>query len=216
METKLTAFSSLLLNWYFEEDNRSFPWRKTEDPYHILIAEIMLQRTRAEQVAPVFLSFIKRFPSPCELSKADISEIEMFFSKLGLIWRVEKVKRLGEVLVQNYDGKIPRNRNQLMSLPGVGEYVADAVLCFAFNKDIAIIDSNVCRVLGRVFNLKTKSEARRDRLYRETANRLIPEGKCKEFNWALIDHASSICTPKNPKCTKCPLRTICDFFTHQS
>lgn len=216
METKLAVFSSLLLKWYFEENKRTFPWRKSHDPYQILIAEIMLQRTKAEQVAPIFLSFIKKFPSPHELSEASISEIKMFFSKLGLIWRAEKVKHLGEALVQNYNGRIPEQRNQLMLLPGVGEYVADAVLCFAFNKNVAIIDSNVCRVLRRVFNLKTRSEARRDRLYRETATCLIPDGKCKEFNWALIDHASSICTPKNPKCIKCPLRTICDFYAHQS
>jgi A/G-specific adenine glycosylase len=212
MESKLAAFNSLLLKWYFDKDKRSFPWRKSKDPYQVLIAEIMLQRTKAEQVVPVFLSFIERFPSPKELSKAKKSEIESYFAKLGLMWRALKVKLLSEKLVKDFNGMVPRERSQLMSLPGVGDYVADAVLCFAFDEDVAIIDSNVCRVIGRVFGLEPKSEARKDPLYREIAKRLAPSGKCREYNWAIIDHAATICTPKNPKCGICPLNIICNYY----
>lgn len=212
MEDKLAAFSSLLLKWYFDEDRRSFPWRQIKDPYYILIAEIMLQRTKADQVVPVFLSFIKHFPSVQMLGEASLPEIRKHFSKLGLIWRAKNVKRLGEKLVKDFDGEVPKERNQLITLPGVGEYAADAVLCFAFAEDVAIIDSNVCRVIGRVFGLKPKGEARRDPTYREIAEQLLPKGKCREFNWALIDHASTICTPRNPKCRICPLNSICDFY----
>ncbi|MEM2129636.1 MAG: hypothetical protein QXZ70_03450, partial [Candidatus Bathyarchaeia archaeon] len=193
-------------------DKRSFPWRKSKDPYQILIAEIMLQRTKAEQVVPVFLKFIERFPSPKELNNAKMSEIESYFDKLGLIWRAKKVKCLSEKLVGDYNGSVPRERSKLLALPGVGDYVADAVRCFAFDEDVAIIDSNVCRVLRRVFGLEPKSEARRSPLYKEIAEQLAPRGKCKEYNWAIIDHASDICRPKNPKCEICSLNTICNYY----
>jgi A/G-specific adenine glycosylase len=211
-ENKFQAFSSLLLEWYFKEDKRTFPWRQKKNPYEILIAEIMLQRTRAEQVAPVFLSFIKKFPSPELLTKANVSELEVFFSRLGLLWRAKKVKFLAEKLCSDFNGSVPTSRNALLSLPGIGEYVSDAVLCFAFEEDRAIVDSNVCRILGRVFSIKSTGEARRNPVYREIAEKLTPRGKCREFNWALIDHANEICTPKNPKCPICPLNGICDYF----
>lgn len=211
MEVKIAAFSQLLLKWYYREDKRSFPWRESKNPYHILMAEIMLQRTKADQVVPAYLSFIQRFPSVNDLSKARLPQIEVYFSKLGLLWRAKNVARLADTLVRNF-GEIPSTREELMSLPGVGEYVADAVLCFAYDRDVAIVDANVCRVIGRVFGLKPKGEARRDPAYRRTAEQLLPKGKCSEFNWALIDHASMICRPTNPKCGICPLNHICNYY----
>lgn len=121
------------------------------------------------------------------------------------------MKRLGEKLVKDFDGGVPKERSQLTSLPAVGEYVADAVLCFAFGEDVAIVDSNVCRVIGLVFGLKPRGEARRDPSYRKIAERCIPKGRCREFNWALIAPASAICAPRNPKCRMCSLSNICDF-----
>jgi A/G-specific adenine glycosylase len=211
MKDKFGSFCSLLLNWYFVHDKRSFPWRKSKDPYKILVAELMLQRTKANQVVPAFLSFVERFPSVSALGTANLSEIQGYFSKLGLFWRAKNIARLAEKL-GDFEGKVPRNRDQLMSLPGVGDYVADAVRCFAFGEEVVIIDSNVCRILGRVFGLKPKGEARRDSTYRETANSLLPNDRHREFNWALIDHASMICTPRNPKCKICPLNSICDYY----
>jgi A/G-specific adenine glycosylase len=212
MEKKLSTFNSRLLKWYFEEDKRTFPWRQTTDPYRIVIAEIMLQRTKADQVVPVFLSFMERFPSPCELGRAGLSEIKEYFSKLGLLWRATKVKRLCETLCKDFNGKVPQERDKLKSIPGIGEYVADAVSCFAFGKDTEIIDSNVCRVLGRVFSIKSEGEARRNPTFRKVAQSLIPIGNCREFNWALIDHAHEICKPQNPKCEICPLDRICNYY----
>ena len=210
MEAKIAAFAPLLLKWYHTEDKRSFPWRKSKNPYHILIAEIMLQRTKADQVVPTYLSFIHHFPSVKELSDAKLSEIKAHFSGLGLLWRAKNVKKLADKLVSN-SGEVPSKREQLMSLPSVGEYVADAVLCFAYSRDTAIVDANVCRVIGRVFGLKPRGEARRDPAYRALAERLQPRGKCKEFNWAMIDHGSLICLSRGPLCYKCPLNKICEY-----
>jgi A/G-specific adenine glycosylase len=217
MSTRKTAeknklFGEALLEWYHTRNNRSFPWRRSHDPYQVLVAEIMLQRTKAKQVVPVFLSFMQRFPTAEKLNDASLSEIEFYFLKLGLFWRAENVKKLAKKIVEEFAGKIPGERERLITLPGVGDYVADAVLCFAHSQDVAIVDSNVCRIIGRVFGLKKKKEARRDPIYRRLARELLPKGKCKEFNWALIDHASTICVPNKPKCTSCPLNSICLYY----
>ena len=203
--------SDLLLEWYID-NKRSYVWRGKKDPYKILIAEIMLQRTKADQVEPVYLSFLKKFPTPEELNRASEEEISFYFKKLGLLWRAPLLKRLAKELVDRFEGKIPESRNRLLSLPAIGEYVADAVLSFAFGKDIAVVDANVCRVIGRVFGLKAKGEARRDHRFRMIAQQILPPGKAKEFNWSMIDFASLICVPHNPKHSICPLREICSYY----
>ena len=116
----MEKFAHLLLEWY-EENKRNFPWRKTRDPYKILLAEIMLQRTKAKQVQPVYLSFLKRFPELETLNSAKPGEIEEFISKLGLMWRANLIRRLAKELIKKFDGKIPETRNTLISLPAVGE-----------------------------------------------------------------------------------------------
>ncbi|MEM2618865.1 MAG: hypothetical protein QXR87_04710 [Candidatus Hadarchaeales archaeon] len=210
---KIRAIQEKLLQW-FERNGRDFPWRKTKDPYRILIAEIMLQRTKAEQVVPVYKKFIGHFPSPESLAKARTEAVRAFFSRLGLLWRADLVVRLAGELVKKFGGTPPSERKELLSLPGVGDYMADAVLSFAYGADVAVVDSNVCRVLRRIFDIRPKGEARRDRRFRELAMRLVPHGKSREFNWAMIDFASEICTPQKPKCGKCPLRYHCSAATN--
>jgi len=201
-------FVRKLLRW-FEENGRNYPWRSSTDPYRVLMAEIMLQRTKADQVLPVYRSFIERFPTPRALAMAPPAEIEKVFASLGLMWRAQRVVRLGGVLMSEHKGRVPGTREGLLSLPGVGEYAADAVLCFAYGRDVAVVDANVCRVIGRVFGLKPKGEARRDPRYRNIVQNMIPKGRAREFNWAIIDLASLICTPRNPKHLECPLLKIC-------
>lgn len=202
--------SSLLIKWY-RNNGRKYPWRKDRTPYRILIAEIMLQRTKADQVAPVYLSFLNEFPDPERLGKASKEEIAKYFLKLGLIRRARLVELLGKELLARFNGKIPRNRKELLSLPSVGEYMADALLCFAFDEDVAVVDSNVCRIIGRVFNLKARGEARRDPQFRQAVNKLLPRSKAKEFNWGIIDLGALVCTPQNPSCDLCPLEPWCIY-----
>ena len=203
-----------LLSWY-RRNGRDYPWRKTRDPYRILIAEIMLQRTKADQVAPVYEEFIRRFPDPVSLHKADPDVIRSYFLRLGLMWRADLVTKLATELVERFGGRIPSNRNQLLSLPSVGDYMADAVLSFAYGRNVAVVDSNVCRVLSRIFGLKPRGEARRDRRFRMLAQALVPPRKSREFNWAMIDFASAVCRPRKPKCELCPLKGYCSFFSHK-
>lgn len=199
-----------LLEWY-EANGRNYPWRTSRDPYEVLIAEIMLQRTRADQVLPVYLSFIKKLPTVKKLNKASLEEIREYFDSLGLMWRAKLVKRLAADLVNRFDGRVPDSRKELLSLPAVGEYMADAVLSFAYGENVEVVDANVVRVIGRVFGLKSGGEARRNRKFRNIARNIVSEGQARKVNWAIIDLAALVCTPKNPKCDECPLQTVCSF-----
>lgn len=208
---KIRRIRKELLSWY-RKNGRDYPWRRTRDPYRILMAEIMLQRTKADQVVPVYKEFIRCFPNPASLYKADPERIRSYFSRLGLMWRADLVTKFAAELVEKFGGRIPSNRDQLLSLPSIGEYIADAILSFAYGKDVAVVDSNVCRILSRIFGLKPRGEARRDKQFRILAQSLIPPGRSREFNWAMIDFASIICTPRKPKCGECPLRPICLYM----
>lgn len=202
--------SNLLIKW-FKNNGRTYPWREKRNPYEILIAEIMLQRTKADQVTPVFLSFLDEFPDLETLSNAPSEKITKYFSKLGLIHRAERVKTLATELNKRFNGNIPNKRKELLSLPSVGEYITNAVLCFAFGEQVAVIDSNVCRILGRLFTLNANGEARRDPQFKYAINELLPSGSAKEFNWGMIDLGALVCKPTKPLCHKCPLREFCDY-----
>ena len=202
--------ASRLLAWW-RKSKRSYPWRREKNPYKVLIAELMLQRTKADQVMAVYPSFLERFQTPRALAAARLEDVEVFFRRLGLIWRAKKVKGLGDALVMNFNSQVPDTREGLLSLPGVGEYAADAVLASVYGETVAAVDANVCRVIGRLFGMEARGEARRDPKFKEVAQRMVPESRAKEFNWAMIDFAALICTPRNPKCCTCPLAKICKF-----
>lgn len=201
----------LLLKW-FPEIERDFVWRRKKDPYEVLIAEIMLQRTRAEQVEPVYLDFMREFPNVQELNKANEVNIVKYFGRLGLQWRAKLVKRLAKELIDRFGGEVPNKRDLLISLPAIGEYIADAVLCFAYGEDVAVVDANVCRVIKRIYGIIPKGEARRDHRFRTLAQEMVPKGRAREFNWAIIDLAALTCTPRNPKHDACPIAEFCSYY----
>ncbi|HIH73523.1 MAG: A/G-specific adenine glycosylase [Thermococcaceae archaeon] len=203
-------FVNSLLSWYYQ-NGRSFPWRETKDPYQILVAELMLQRTKASQVVPVYLEFIKEFPDVFSLSRASPERIRDYFSRLGLEWRAEKVLTLAKILVEKYGGRIPCDKEKLLSLPGVGEYISAAVLSFACNVPVAVVDSNVVRILSRYFGITPRGEGRRDKKILELASKILPEQFHREYNFAIIDLAALVCTPRKPKCEMCPLREKCSW-----
>jgi len=208
---KKRIFPKLLIKWY-RENGRNYPWRTSRDPYKILIAEIMLQRTRADQVKPVYLEFISKYPNTRELNKAPEKDIREYFGRLGLLWRAKLVKSLAKELVNRFSGKIPQSRDLLLPLPAIGEYIADAVLCFGYGADVAVVDANVCRIIKRVFGLVAKGEARRDRSFKRLAQEMVSSGKADEFNWAMIDFAALVCTPSSPKHSVCPMNEFCSYY----
>ena len=211
-DKKKKQFTKILLEWD-ASNRRDFPWRRTKNSYKILVAEIMLQRTKAEQVVPVYERFVKKYPDLRSLSKASVSEIKAEILSLGLEKRAQGLKKLAEQLVKEHMGEIPKSREDLVKLHWVGNYIANALLCHAFGVDIPTVDVNFARLLVRVFSLKSKHPAQKDKRIWAFAQSLIPlvKGRARALNLAILDLASKICTPHKPACAVCPLNPICDY-----
>jgi len=208
-------FRRKLLYW-FRKNGRVFPWRETSDPWKILIAEMMLRRTKANQVEKVYRKFVKTYRSPRGLLKGSPQKIKSILTPLGLNWRQQNFFDLAYVLVNDFNAKIPSTRHELKQLPGVGDYVAGAVLSVGFGKKEWIVDSNVVRVFKRYFNLKTSKEGRRDKPVIELAKAYANTSRPKEANLAILDLSALICRPRNPLCQKCPVKTDCVYVKRRS
>lgn len=211
-EKKRMEFTRTLLKWD-ARNRRDFPWRRTKDAYKILVAEIMLQRTKAEQVVPVYERFVKKYPDPSSLSNASVSELRAEIHSLGLEKRAQGLKKLAEQLVEEHMGEIPNSRDELVKLHWVGNYIANALLCHAFEVDVPTVDANFARLLVRVFSLKPRHPAQKDKRIWAFAQSLMPlvKGRARALNLAILDLSSKICTPQKPSCRICPLNSICDY-----
>lgn len=208
--TTIKYIRSRLISWG-KKHFRNFPWRKTGNRYHALIAEILLQRTRAEQVLPVYRKFIKGFSSPSKLAAAKTSDIRRTIKSLGLAWRTIQLKKLGVSLLRLYSGRVPSDYDKLIRLPGVGPYAASALLSFHCGKRRSIVDSNVVRLYSRLFGFKANPETRRNRKMIVLANVMTSKRNFRAFNYALLDFTRKICKIR-PKCNSCVLRFGCAYF----
>jgi A/G-specific adenine glycosylase len=176
----------------------------------------MLQRTKAQQVMPVYIEFTKKFPAMQSLGSAKRNEIKAFIERLGLYWRTNLIMNMIKELNSQYSGKIPDNEKDLRGLSGVGNYIADAVMVFAFGAKKTVIDANVIRLVTRYFGISISGEARRNKQFIRFCQDLtsnVPEERVKDFNWALIDLPSLICI-RIPRCHLCPLSASCSYFTN--
>lgn len=207
LELKIEALQRNLLEWS-RSNLRSFPWRESDSIFEVLVAEVLLQRTFAGKVQPVYKELLAQYPSPDELSKADVSELEQTLKPLGL--QNIRASALAEIARRfNEDGD-PESEDELLSLPHVGRYGANATLCFAEDRPRAIVDSNVVRVYQRVFGFDWSGD--RDKAAWEFANLALPNEDHRTFNLALLDLGAEICTPDSPSCEKCPLSNLCTYF----
>ncbi len=154
----LDLFHADLLRWD-AQFRRVYPWRTTDNPFHIMMAELMLRRTQARQVVKVYKDFIAKYPDAHALAAAPAKDVARSLFSLGLAWRVPAFQQIAHTLVEQYDGSVPSSYDALISLPGVGDYVASAVSCFAFGQDVSIIDTNTVRVAGRLFGIPTHAES---------------------------------------------------------
>lgn len=188
---------------------RSFPWRLTNDPYSILIAEVLLRKTAALSVPPVYAQILRECPTPQHLVASPLSRLKGILSPIGLsTQRAEQLGALGAALVNS--GRVPSDADRLASLPGVGPYTAGAVQCFAFGKAMPMVDTNIARVLSRVFAITpSRFEARRCPDIWAAADRLARSRAPRTLNWALLDLAAAVCKPRTPLCSRCPLSDIC-------
>lgn len=198
-----------MLEWY-GQFARTLPWRGHPDPYAVWVSEIMLQQTRVETVLPYFTRWMERFPSLPTLAAASEQEVLQAWEGLGYYSRARNLHRAARQVMQEHGGQIPNGRAALEKLPGVGRYTAGAIASMAFGQDEPALDGNIRRVLARVFDvaLPESSPAGQKALW-ELAASLLPAGRAGDFNQALMDLGSAICTPRAPQCLLCPLRDFC-------
>lgn len=182
-----------------------FPWRTTKNMWHALVAEIMLQRTRAEQVLPTYIDFTKKYERPEQFKQGDRKSI---FVSLGLPQRENLLLKLAHILSEK---NLPEGKVDLLELPGVGEYVASAFRSFHQNICDTIIDSNIVRFYGRYYGFRVHNETRRDKNFINLAKKLTPKRSYKDYNYSLIDFTRKICRPK-PICAECIFKRKCIYF----
>lgn len=209
------VFRQALISWG-QEHYRSFPWRKTEDPYRILVADVMLHRTQALQVVPVYERFIRIYPDAASLARASTEDLHKLLFPLGLRWRVDLIHKMAAEIADRFGGRVPREKDELLSLPGVSDYIASAVRCFSWNLHEPLIDTNTVRVVGRLFGLKIKDSSRRNRHFRDLIAALVDPKHPRAYNYALLDLAHLICHKrKAPECTHCPVQAYCVYGTER-
>lgn len=203
----------LVVEW-FQDNGRRFLWRSTQNPYHILVAEIMLQRTKADQVEPVFEEFVAADADPSYVVEMGEDYCQALFGKLGLHWRAPLFLELNQVLHDENAGKVPDSMPELLRLPGVGQYAATAVMVFAFGRPMTVVDSNVLRIFRRFFGWDLPDHARRNRKLLTLANSMCPTTPtaARAFNWGLLDLGALVCTESSPAHHECPVKASCWLF----
>jgi len=192
-----------LKEWYLKNSgDKKFPWRTLQDPYKILVAEMLLQRTRGESVGPLYVKFISKFPTPVDILQVSIEELEIYFKKLGLKYRARRLYNIAELILKKYNGRVPCNFRELLTLPGVGVYIASAIMNFGCGKPTPVVDVNVMRVLNRMYGIERETLARAKiwQFYKSADPRIV--------GYSLIDLGREVCT-LTPRCEKCPLKDIC-------
>jgi A/G-specific adenine glycosylase len=188
-------------------NRRSFPWRETRDPFRILVAEILLQRSRGKTVAKVYEELFRRWPEAEALAKARVPSIRSVIRPLGLVNRAVTLKALASEVVDL--GGVPRTREELLGLPGVGEYAANATLAVAFQRPSATVDGVTARVYRRYFGLDDQVSASNDKTLWRLVGEVTPAKGIRAWNWAVLDLAATICLPGRPRCSECPLESRC-------
>ena len=199
-----------LLAWY-DVEARDLPWRRTDDPYAVLVSEFMLQQTRVETVLSYYARFLDRFPTIADLAAAPIDDVLKAWEGLGYYRRAHNLYRAARIVERDHGGLIPASVEGLRSLPGVGPYTAAAIASIAFGLDEPILDGNVVRVLARLYCIEgdPARAAARKKLGR-TAELLLPRSEAARFNQALMDLGARICLPRSPRCHECPVAEQCD------
>ena len=206
---KKIQFRDVLLEWY-EEYGRQLPWRKTDNPYHILVSEVMLQQTQVERVIPKYREFLQKYPDINTLAKARTEEVKKDWKPLGYNIRPVRLQMIAREVQAEYGGEIPDTPEELQKLKGIGKYTAGAIACFGHGKSVPLVDTNVDRVLQRVFYAKNSSEnATETKKIWKLAADLVPEDRSYDYNQALMDFGATVCTARKPLCLICPMKKWC-------
>ena len=202
----IRAFQRRLIDWY-QKNGRDLPWRRTRDPYAILVSEVMLQQTQVQRAMLYYDKFLSRYPTVEELARAEEGEVRETWEGLGYYARARNLQRTAQKIVTEHKGRFPKRHEELTALPGIGQYTAGAVLSFAFRRVAAILDTNAARVLTRFFALPPEQQT--TSFLWTVARQVTPSGQAHLFNQAIMDLGATICVARTPRCSICPLRTLC-------
>jgi A/G-specific adenine glycosylase len=205
-----------LLDWY-QKHHRDLPWRRTSDPYHIWISEVILQQTRVDQGLDYYLLFMERFPNVHSLAEAGEEEVLKLWQGLGYYSRARHLHQSARKIVEKHAGNFPATHQDLITLPGIGEYTSAAILSICFDQPYPVVDGNVIRVLSRIYCVCTPSDTSAGKNeIKGLALRLIPHSQPGTFNQALMEFGALQCRPVNPDCNHCPLQENCCAFEQQT
>jgi A/G-specific adenine glycosylase len=202
-------FRQALLKWY-RRNGRDLPWRRTRDPYAILVSEFMLQQTQVATVLPYYKEWFRRFPNFAALAHASEAQVLSVWEGLGYYARARNLRVTAKLVADRHRGRFPTEISEIRKLPGVGKYTANAVATFAFDQSVPIVEANSARVLARLFDLRIPidSTAGKASLW-DNASSLVPKKAPADYNSALLDLGALVCLPRNPKCTICPVKKFC-------
>ena len=208
-EVKRRAVREALISWY-DENARDLPWRKTRDPWRVLVSEVMLQQIQVKRAVPFYEAFLVRFPTPQALAEALLAEAIQAWGDLGRYRRVVNLHRTARILVEEFGGQVPSDPKVLVKLPGIGPYTAGAVTCFAFEKDAAFVDTNARRVLHRLFfGAEVPEPSATEGELLRLAETLVPRGRGWKWGQSVIEFGAIQCTARRPLCESCPLSELC-------
>jgi A/G-specific adenine glycosylase len=210
-DRKLQAseFRRRLLRW-FRRHGRDLPWRRTRDPYHIVVSEFMLQQTQVSRVEAYYHRFLERYPSIDALAAAPVATVRESWEGLGYYRRAANLHRLARAVVDQHGGVVPDDPEALLRLPGVGRYTAGAIACFAYERATPAVDTNVARVIRRAFHPRLGGGAMPRRIW-ETAALIVPQHgrRAWQFNQAIMELGALVCTARVARCEQCPVRAAC-------
>ena len=205
-------FRRRLLAWY-RQHGRTLPWRETRDPYHILVSEIMLQQTQVDRVLPKYQEWLDRYPSLAALAAAPEADVVKTWYPLGYNVRPRRLQAIARESVEKYNGELPHDEDTLRSFKGIGAYTAGAVMSFAFGKRAAILDTNVARVLFRVFvGRGDRDSGAMEKHLWEISRAVLPHRHVFDFNQALMDFGATLCNARKPQCMMCPMTSKCRAY----
>jgi A/G-specific adenine glycosylase len=200
---RINNVPELLLQWGLPQ-LRNMPWRETQDPWHVLVSEVMLQQTHVPRVLPRFERFVELFPTPRACAAAPLADMLVEWQGMGYPRRCKNLQLAAQMMVDRFDGEVPRTLNELRELPGVGPYTARAVLTFAFDADVAVVDTNVARVLARISGKVLNARASQ-----EMADAWLPVGFSRDWNQVMMDFGATVCTARKAHCEGCPVFAQC-------
>jgi A/G-specific adenine glycosylase len=204
-------FRERLLKWYARH-GRDLPWRHTLDPYHILVSEIMLQQTQVDRVLPKYREWLVKYPTMEDLAEAPLAEVKKNWYPLGYNIRPVRLHSIACDSVARYGGSLPRAPEELLAFKGIGRYTAGAIRAFAFHEDAAILDTNVRRVLQRIFVGYGQPKKAPNTALWGLSEALVPKGRGYDFNQALMDFGATVCTARDPYCLLCPMKDFCKTY----